>query len=136
MLSITTIHHVSLPVVDLERSKRFYSEVLGLRELSRPPFPFPGAWYQVGDRHLHLIVGEQSTFRHGKGIDTHDIHFAVRVDSYRGALEHLRSKGYSVNAEDPLRRTKENRQGTAGFPQVFVLDPDRNVIEINAAGVD
>jgi catechol 2,3-dioxygenase-like lactoylglutathione lyase family enzyme len=113
MLSITTIHHVSLPVVDLERSKRFYSEVLGLRELSR-----------------------QSTFRHGKGIDTHDIHFAVRVDSYRGALEHLRSKGYSVNAEDPLRRTKENRQGTAGFPQVFVLDPDRNVIEINAAGVD
>ena len=136
MLSIKTIHHVSLPVTDLERSKRFYAEVLTLQEITRPPFTFPGAWYLLGDRHLHLIVGEHPTFRAGKEIDSHDIHFAIRVDSYRQALDHLRSKGYSVHAEDPLKRTKENPIGTAGFPQIFVLDPDRNVIEINAETLD
>jgi hypothetical protein len=25
-----------------------------------------------------------------------------------------------------------NAAGTAGFPQIYILDPDRNVIEINA----
>jgi glyoxylase I family protein len=26
-----------------------------------------------------------------------------------------------------------DRHGPAGFPQVFILDPDRNTVEINAA---
>jgi hypothetical protein len=28
---------------------------------------------------------------------------------------------------------KVNPRATAGFPQIYILDPDRNVIEINAA---
>jgi glyoxylase I family protein len=45
MLTIESIHHVSIPipVADLERSKTFYREVLGLKEIERPPFDFPGA---------------------------------------------------------------------------------------------
>ena len=136
MLDIERIHHVSLPVTDLERSQAFYGEVLGLRELPRPPFPFPGKWYQLGDCHLHLIVGEHPTLRAGKGIDSHDTHFAIRVRSYRQALEHLRARGYRSDAEDELRRVRENPSGRAGFPQLYVLDPDRNVIEINAAALD
>ena len=136
MLDIERLHHVSLPVTDLERSRAFYGEVLGLRELPRPPFPFPGAWYQLGDCQLHLIVGEQSTLRLGKGIDSHDIHVAIRVRSYRQALEHLRARGYRSDAEDELRRVRENPTGRAGFPQLFVLDPDRHVIELNAAALD
>ena len=136
MLDIESIHHVSLPVTDIERSRAFYEDVLGLREVPRPPFPFPGKWYEVGDRHLHLIVGERSTLRVGKGIDSHDIHFAIRVRSYRRALEHLRDRGYRSDAEDDLRRVRENPSGRAGFPQLYVLDPDRNVIEINAAALD
>lgn len=136
MLKIETLHHVSLPVSDLARSKRFYSEVLELPEAQRPAFSFPGAWYKVGDRYLHLIVGEHSTFRGEKGIDSHDIHFAIRVSSYRQALEHLRANGYRSDAEDPLRKVRENPTGTAGFPQIYLLDPDRNVIEINAERVD
>jgi len=30
-------------------------------------------------------------------------------------------------------RIKANRRPNAGFPQIFVMDPDRHVIEINAA---
>jgi glyoxylase I family protein len=136
MLEIETIHHVSLPVTDLERSKRFYEEVLGLEEVERPPFSFPGAWYAAGDRHVHLIVSERQTFRAGKPVDSRDVHFAIRVKSYRDAVRHFRSKGYSTDHADELYRIKENPTGTAGFPQLYVVDPDRNVIEINAERLD
>ena len=57
-MDVRLLHHVSLPVGDLERSRRFYREVLGLAEIARPPFPFPSAWFRLGDRELHLIGGE------------------------------------------------------------------------------
>lgn len=137
MLEIDTLHHTSLPSSDIDRSKKFYSEVLGLKELARPAFSFPGAWYQVGDRTLHLIVGARSTFREGKGIDSHDVHFAIRVKSYAGAIQHLAALGYQpldpqATNQDPFRTMRINAAGAAGFPQIYILDPDRNVIEINA----
>lgn len=137
MFEIENLHHVSLPVSDLERSKLFYEEIIGLKPIERPPFDFPGAWYQVGEsQQLHLIVHDQSTFRLGKGMDTRDIHFAIRVRSFRETREFLHSKGYAPQADDELRRTVESPQARAGFPQIYLLDPDRNVIELNAAQLD
>jgi catechol 2,3-dioxygenase-like lactoylglutathione lyase family enzyme len=76
MLNTGTLHHVSLPVSDIDRAKAFYGEVLGLEEdRNRPDFDFKGAWYNVGDRKFHLIVantGEHPTFRFSKAIDSHD----------------------------------------------------------------
>ena len=34
---------------------RFYTRVLGMQQLARPPFPFGGAWLQGGGLMLHLI---------------------------------------------------------------------------------
>ena len=146
MLEIETIHHVSLPVSDLDRARAFYGGTLGLEETDRPPFKFGGAWYRVGDRSLHLIVpepGEEPTFRTNKAIDSHDVHFAIRVRSYSATVAYLESKGFrssdernpkpSVSNPQPMRL---NPAGPAGFPQIYILDPDRNVIEINAAKVD
>ena len=102
MLEIETLHHVSVPVSDLDRARTFYTQVLGLEETVRPAFPFRGAWYRVGDRTLHLIVaekGEPATFREDKGIDSHDTHLAIRVRSYRRAVEYLLSKGYRASDE-------------------------------------
>lgn len=133
----TRIHHVSLPVSDPERSKQFYSETLGWQETARPAFDFAGAWYQVGNDQVHLIVDDRSTFREGKGVDSHDIHFAVRVRSFREALESLEAKGYRKEADDlDLMKMRVNERPTAGFPQIYILDPDRNVIEINAERLD
>ena len=137
-MEIEHIHHVSLTVKDLEKSREFYRDVLGLKEIERPNFSFPGAWFQVGDREqLHLIVHEGATFRGEKGIDTRDIHFAVRAGSYRETLEFLRGKGFREDADggDP-RRMEVRPHATAGFPQIYILDPDRHVIEINAARLD
>ena len=132
------IHHVSLPVTDVERSRPFYRDVLGLEEIERPAFAFKGAWYRVGEnQQLHLIEGTHSTLRGEKGVDPRDIHFALRVPSFRDALELLRSKGYRDDAaEDDPMAMKVSPHATAGFPQIHLLDPDRNVIEINATELD
>jgi glyoxylase I family protein len=136
-MKIEAIHHVSLGVTDLERSREFYREILKLEEIARPPFDFPGAWFSVaGSQQLHLIVHPNSTFRTGKGLDTRDGHFALRVASYRQMVVYLWSRGYSEKAGDDLKRMILQPYATAGFPQIYILDPDRNVIEINAAELD
>ncbi len=137
-MEIQTIHHVSLTVSNLERSRQFYREILSLHEIARPAFPFPGAWFGVGERQqLHLIVHSDATFRGAKGIDTRDVHFAVRVPSFHETLDFLRSHGYSEDADaSDMLRMVVRPHATAGFPQIYILDPDRHVIEINAAALD
>jgi catechol 2,3-dioxygenase-like lactoylglutathione lyase family enzyme len=137
-MKIEAIHHVSLGVSDLERSRRFYRGILGLEEIARPPFDFPGAWFSAGaSQQIHLIVHPHSTFRAGKGLDTRDGHMALRVASYRRTVDYLRSKGYREDgSEDEFKTMILQPHATAGFPQIYILDPDRNVIEINSADLD
>jgi len=42
------LNHVALHVADLERSTKFYTEVLKLEPMPRPDFAFPGAWFRLG----------------------------------------------------------------------------------------
>jgi glyoxylase I family protein len=128
VIEVETVHHVSLCVTDLARAKRFYSEVLMLTELPRPDFDFPGAWYQLGDRQLHLIVHRAPrTLRGTTEIDSRDGHYAIRVASYRKTLEHLKALGVTLS-ERPRSRTP--------WPHIFLTDPDGNVIELNAERLD
>jgi len=137
-MEIEAIHHVSLTVRDLERSRRFYREILGLDEIARPDFPFPGAWFGVGEKQqLHLIVHTNATFRGENGIDTRDVHFAVRVKSFSETSKFLRSKGYREDeAENDPKNMIVRPHATAGFPQIYILDPDGHVIEFNAERLD
>jgi catechol 2,3-dioxygenase-like lactoylglutathione lyase family enzyme len=136
MLEFECLHHVAISVSDLARAKQFYGGVLGLEEIPRPNFPFDGAWYRVGTQEVHLIVSRDPTFRAGKGVTLEDIHFALRVRSYRAALRHLESKGCRETKDEPGRSMRVNPSSVTGYPQIHVLDPDRNVIEINAERVD
>ena len=45
---VANIHHVSLNVADNERALEFYRDLLGLAELPRPDFGFPGSWLDAG----------------------------------------------------------------------------------------
>jgi glyoxylase I family protein len=123
MLEVETLHHVSLTVTDLPRAKIFYGKVLGLPELERPAFDFPGAWYSLGNRQLHLIVhATPRTLRGTTEIDSRDGHFAVRIRNYRQTLEHLRAQGVPV---------RESPRNPTPWAQIYVTDPDGNVIELN-----
>lgn len=144
------LHHISLPVEDLARSREFYSGVLSLAEITRPrpfeegPNSFAGAWYQVGAGQVHLIVHDPRrksppTYRTDKKQDARDVHVALRVRSFAETLKLLKAKGYSVGNPDDFKdmRVSPNlpQQG-AGFPQIYILDPDRHTIEINAEKLD
>lgn len=124
MISFERLHHVSLAVRDLARAKVFYAEVLGLRELERPPFKSRGVWYAVGtDQQLHLLEhppGE--TLRSGE-IDTTDGHFSIWIKSYSEAIAWLDAKGIHYEARP---------DSVAGFAQIYILDPDHNIIELGA----
>ena len=118
------LHHVSICVTDLARAKQFYGEMLGLQEVSRPDLGFPGAWYAIGDsQELHLIVHPPSrTMRGTPEIDGRDGHFAFRVSSYEDMLARLRDRQVAL-VESPHNRTP--------WAQIYVTDPDGNVIEFN-----
>lgn len=141
MIKIEHFHHVSVPVTDLQKSRDFYEKILGLKDTQapeqRPKFPFGGAWYDLGNHcQLHLIVDEdgKSTFRQGKKLDSRDTHFAVRVSSYEETRQFLLEQGYSPQATDG----KEMKEKPAGpdnltlWEQLYIMDPDGNVIELNA----
>jgi len=122
-VEIQNHHHVSVCVTNLPRAKQFYGDLLGLPEIARPAFSFPGAWYQLGDWQLHLIV--HTTPRALRGtteIDGRDGHFAFRVRDYNETVEYLRSRGVPF---------WENPQNPTPWKQVYVTDPDGNVIEFN-----
>lgn len=56
ILPFTHFSHVSVTVTDLDKAKAFYGDVLGLKEIPRPDFRFPGVWYSLG-RALAIDTG-------------------------------------------------------------------------------
>jgi len=118
-MDILELNHVALHVRDLEASRRFYREVLGLEEIARPAFDFPGAWFRLGTaQELHLIAGREAEARSGSRAN----HYALRVPSAAEAVRALQARGHSP-AHGPVRRPD-------GAIQIFIADPDGHYIEL------
>ena len=128
------LHHASVITRDLERSAQFYEGVLGLNRITRPPFTIKGTWLGAGPSlQVHLTAYDGGYFRTGP-VDANDVHFAFRTTEFEPILARLQAAGYSdgLPVDDPLHMILR-RTGAAGFAQLYVLDPDRNIIEINGA---
>lgn len=118
------IHHVSLEIKELNRAKRFYEEVLGLTvSPQRPDFEFEGVWFQIGDTQLHLIVNESKEEDGNPPLNSRSAHFAIRVTEIGDLIDRFEKLGISY-LNKPASKT--------GWHQVFVQDPDGNIIEFNA----
>ena len=114
---ICGIHHVSMVVSNTDQSRNFYREVLGLEETERNPLiPFPGAWFAVGNLHIHLleVTNQDPTERVGPGVE--DRHIALTVESIPEFMDRLRDHNWPF-----VFRDKANA--------VFIRDPDGNAIE-------
>lgn len=128
------LHHVALVTADPERSAEFYQSIFGVTRLARPPFKIEGVWLDCGPSlQLHLTRHPSGNFR-TRGVDNNDVHFAFRADDFEGTLQQLLARGFREDApEDDPKRILVNRSGSAGFLQLYVMDPDRNIIEVNTA---
>lgn len=123
MIEIERLHHVSVAVRDLARSKAFYSGVLQFPEMERPPFGSKGAWYAIGDRQLHLSETPEAETLRTSGINDREGHFAIWVKSYKDTIDYLQKQGIPYETKP---------DSIAGFAQIWIIDPDCNVIEFDA----
>jgi lactoylglutathione lyase len=117
-VTIAELNHVALHVSDVERSVRFYQNVLRLEPLPRPAFDFPGAWFRLGtSQELHLIGDRNHPVHSGNRGN----HFALRVDDLMAWATHLSQTQTEFGG--PKSRPD-------GAMQIFLRDPDGHVIEL------
>ncbi len=122
--------HFSIPVSDLEASKKFYTELLGLTFLRHSP-AFEMMFLSAGKDYINLCKSETPIQPNPEGGRRVHHAFAVEASAYDDVKEFLQKNGVEIIDE-------ENRT-TGSFPgrQFYVHDPDRNVIEITEwAGKD
>src|SRR5205807_3883989 len=96
MLDISQIDHCSVLITDVERSRRFYRDLLGLREIHKPrTFDFVVLWFDLGDQHLHLLLKDAPDAISPR-------HFALRVADAARAREYFRGRGVAVQETTPI----------------------------------
>ena len=134
-----TLNHFSIRTTDLDASRRFYADVLGLSVGPRPDFPFPGLWMYRGDHAdvanavVHLIgidrndprglkqyLGDRDeTGLAGSGAVDHIAFFA---DGLAATIDHLKQQRVAY---------RERTVPSIGLHQLFLEDPCGVVIELN-----
>lgn len=113
--------HFTIPVTDLDRSEKFYNDVLNFKTVRRNPH----MCFMRSGKDLFVLTLSETPIDPNPGEGT-DIHTAFQVDGteYKEALDFLKSKGIKV------LRDEERRKGTFHGYSAYFHDPDRNVIEI------
>jgi catechol 2,3-dioxygenase-like lactoylglutathione lyase family enzyme len=112
--------HINVSTKDLETSRRFYSQVLGLEDGPRPPFGRAGAWMYLGDQPIVHISTARSPEPNPAKTDAFD-HFALwtqDINHYRQVLKEHSIKNVEFGVPD-------NDQY-----QIFFKDPDGMEIEL------
>ena len=124
----TSLNHYTILARDLEVTKSFYTDVVGLSVGDRPPLNFPGYWlYCGGVPTVHLIGHRQ---------ENEPINDAASEPAKTGRLDHI------AFACEGLQEMKENlahhriRYDERVLPrlnmtQLFYYDPDGIAVECN-----
>ncbi len=118
--------HTMIRVGDLDRSIRFYTDVLGMKVLRRKDYPdgrFTLAFVGYGDEADHTVIElthnwDTKSYEIGNGFG----HLAVSVPDAAAACEAVKAKGGKVT-----RPAGPMKHGTTVI--AFVEDPDGYKIE-------
>jgi len=116
-MAVRSLDHVQLamPPGREAEARAFYSSLLGLPEIAKPPHLAKrgGCWFERGALKVHL--GVEKDFRPAR-----KAHPAFIVDDVRALAAELASAGFSVVDDEPLE----------GYDRVFVDDPFGNRLEL------
>src|SRR5258708_38696869 len=142
-MTVTKLAHYAIRTADLETSRRFYTEVMGLRVGYRPPFPFPGIWlYLQEDQSTSAIV-------HIIGVDPddpkgHEGYWGIGSSKPRsgtGSFDHtafLATDWLQMRTRCQTHRVDyvERSVPELGLHQVFLHDPSGITLELNYPAVE
>lgn len=123
MIQPKGVAHFSIAVSDLEASRKFYTEVLGLKVVHSAP-GYGMLFLKAGSDHVILCKADTRVQRTPQ--ELRRIHHAFQVDAaqYEAAKAHITSKGVEIFEEE------DRKKGVFVGRQCYVRDPDGNVIEI------
>jgi catechol 2,3-dioxygenase-like lactoylglutathione lyase family enzyme len=123
-----SLNHYTIKVRDLERTKDFYQDVVGLKVGDRPPLAFPGYWLYCGDvPTVHLI---------GYRAEDPQIADGPSYPAATGRLDHI---AFACNGLKDMRanlhshgiKFDERVLPRLNMTQLFYLDPDGIAVECN-----
>ena len=120
-MAVTGMNHFTIIARDLEETRRFYSDTIGLAESFRPDLGFPGAWFYVGDQWvLHVVAGRDVPDPPAGVID----HMAFSATGLAAMQKKLKAHGI----EHRLIRQPGTR-----VQQIFLHDPNGAKVELDFA---
>ena len=118
------LHHASICVTDVTRARAFWVDLLGLEvDPARPAFPFDGLWLNVGSGQIHLIQApaDADVGTRPAGLTPIAPHVALAVDDLAATRAELEAAGIEILGV------------AAASEQLWVRDPDGNVVELTSA---
>jgi glyoxylase I family protein len=120
MNQFTGIDHHAIIIAHIDKSRFFYSEILGLDEdASRPRMGFDGLWFKVGPQSIHCLCLKNPDPVHARPEHGgRDRHVCLKTTDMNGLVESLEQ--HSIN----YTRSKSGRNA------IFFRDPDGNAIEV------
>jgi len=134
-MPLTELNHFLVVAKDLERSKDFYRDVLGLELADRPNFGFPGYWLKIGSQIcVHLASQEESKIRDQYMLSEHP-----PGTTGSGSVDHIAFIATNPTAVRDHMRKHHVEMHFRSLPdaklyQIFLKDPDGVTIELNFFG--
>jgi len=130
-LPLASFNHIAREVLSLDKSKRFYVDILGFEVGPRPPFDSEGYWLYGYGLSLHLVQTTQAEHRKLLKRD--------RIKYFTTCLPKVDHIAFITSDISVIRKTlderdvyyKEDKPGNTGIEQIFFFDPDGNVIEVS-----
>jgi catechol 2,3-dioxygenase-like lactoylglutathione lyase family enzyme len=135
-MPVTELNHYLLVAKNLERTKKFYQQVLGLKlAAERPDFGFPGYWLKAGRNIcVHLASQAPSRIRDQFLLKKHP-----KGTRGSGSVDHIAF--LAKKPEEVRKRIQKHKveMHYRSFPesklfQIFLRDPDDVTIELNFLG--
>jgi len=120
-MRITGMNHFTILAKDLDQTRHFYRDIVGLAEGDRPDLGFPGAWFYVGAQWvLHVVAGRKLPEPPAGVID----HMAFSAEGLDEALARLEANGIAYRL---------SRQPGTKVWQIFFNDPNGAKVELDFA---